>query len=324
MLEVPEAKQRLRFALGVNLLQQTLAQSREPDFCLLPPRSFYPLAPVISDHWFRVRPRLPELNEVLGVETFVVHWYGSILTAELLPFINADYVRQHADCQLFSALALPLLEPDHQCETATMPFPDAPSSEQRPRPIRDLAADSADDASFDRRGYLSPSRVLTAPQCALLEKHFKLGREIEPADWWNGRAVTDRLLFDIASSEPLLTLLRPVLGDNIVLWGASTVERCHGERHAWHVDAESSAPDGHFATVWIGLRNTSRESGLKLIGGSHCYPKILQEVQHANGYRRGEADDATVLDWARAFDPAAEIALPDVSDGDAIVFDGRL
>ena len=158
----------------------------------------------------------------------------------------------------------------------------------------------------------------------LLGKHLNLGREIEPAGWWKGRAVTDRLLFDIASSEPLLALLRPLLGENIILYGASTVERDPGQRHAWHVDIESSAPDQRFATVWIGLRNTSRESGLKMVAGSHRYSQILQEVQHANGYRYGDVDDETVMDWARKFDASAEIEQPDVGDGDAIVFDGRI
>lgn len=136
--------------------------------------------------------------------------------------------------------------------------------------------------------------------------------------------MTDRLLFDIASSEPLLALLRPVLGDNLILYAASTVLRQTGERHPWHVDIESSSRDGQFATIWIGLRNTSTASGLKLIPGSQHYPQILQQVQHAAGYRRGAADDDRVLGWARTFDPTAVIAQPTVRDGDAIVFDGRL
>lgn len=179
-------------------------------------------------------------------------------------------------------------------------------------------------ATFTQQGYVTQPGVLTPAQCALLEKHLTLGREIEPAGWWKGRAVTDRLLFDIASSEALLTLLAPLLGEDIVLYGASTVERAPAEQHAWHVDIESSAPGGRFATVWIGLRNTSPESGLKLIGGSHRYPQLLQEVQHAGAYRRGQADDDTVLGWARTFDAAAQIDVPAVSDGDAIAFAGRL
>lgn len=182
----------------------------------------------------------------------------------------------------------------------------------------------SDATAFARHGYVTRPGVLTPAQCALLDRHVTLGREIEPADWWKGRAVTDRLLFDIASSEPLLALLRPLLGDDIILYGASTVERVPAERHAWHVDMESCAPDGRFASVWIGLRNTSRASSLRLIPGSHRYPEILQQVQHAAGYRRGQADDDTVLAWARSFDPAARIDQPDVADGDALVFHGRL
>mgnify|MGYP001813957870 FL=1 len=111
MIEIPESKQRVRFALGVDLLQKVLAEVQEPDIRLLPPRYFYPLAPVISHHWFKVGSRRSALDDVLYPDTFVVHWYASIWTEKILPSINADYVRQHADKQLFSALVLPLLRP---------------------------------------------------------------------------------------------------------------------------------------------------------------------------------------------------------------------
>lgn len=111
MIDMPEAQQSRRFALGVELLQKTLAESRDPDFRLLPPRTFYPLAPVISHHWFQMRSRTPPLHAVLDARTLVVHWYASIHVRGILPSINADYVRRHADRQLFSALALSLLDP---------------------------------------------------------------------------------------------------------------------------------------------------------------------------------------------------------------------
>lgn len=110
MIAMPKSKQRVRFALGVDLLQKTLAQSEEPDFRLLPPRAFYPLAPVISHHWFQILSGRPSLDAVLDPETLVVHWYASIDTRKILPRIDADYVREHADRQLFSALVLPLLD----------------------------------------------------------------------------------------------------------------------------------------------------------------------------------------------------------------------
>jgi hypothetical protein len=110
MIEVPAERRTVRFALGTHLLQDTLAQRREPDLCVLPPPVFYPLGPEISHHWFRERQSLPKLDEVVGEETLVVHWYASVRTQKLVPRIDAQYVRAHADRQLFSALALPLLD----------------------------------------------------------------------------------------------------------------------------------------------------------------------------------------------------------------------
>lgn len=110
MIAVPAERRKVRFALGTHLLQDTLAQEREPDLCVLPPPVFYPLGPEISHHWFRMRQSLPRLDEVIGDETLVVHWYASVRTQELVPRIDAQYVRAHADRQLFSALALPLLD----------------------------------------------------------------------------------------------------------------------------------------------------------------------------------------------------------------------
>lgn len=112
MIAVPAERRTVRFALGTHLLQDTLAQAREVDLCVLPPPVFYPLGPEISHHWFRERRSVAkrELDEVVGDETLVVHWYASVRTNELVPRIDAQYVRAHADRQLFAALALPLLD----------------------------------------------------------------------------------------------------------------------------------------------------------------------------------------------------------------------
>jgi hypothetical protein len=110
MLAVPTERRTVRFALGTHLLQDTLAEDREPDLCVLPPSVFYPLGPEISHHWFRLRRTLPPLREVIADDTLVVHWYASVRTHKLVPRIDAQYVRAHADRQLFSALALPLLD----------------------------------------------------------------------------------------------------------------------------------------------------------------------------------------------------------------------
>jgi hypothetical protein len=110
MLAVPEQRRLVRFALGTHLLQDTLAQAREPDLAVLPPRVFYPLGPEISEHWFRIRRELPPLEQVIGPDTLVVHWYASVRTQKLVPTIDAAYVRARAKQQLLSALALRVLD----------------------------------------------------------------------------------------------------------------------------------------------------------------------------------------------------------------------
>jgi len=109
MLAVPESRRLVRFALGTHLLQDTVADPRERDLAVLPPRVFYPLGPEISEHWFRIRRELPPLESVTGPETVVVHWYASVRTKSIVPRIDARYIRDHAHRQLFSALALPVL-----------------------------------------------------------------------------------------------------------------------------------------------------------------------------------------------------------------------
>ena len=94
--------------------------------------------------------------------------------------------------------------------------------------------------------------------------------------------------------------------------------------HPWHCDIESSAPEGGFVSLWVGIENTSREAALQLITGSHLIGKTIQQVAQERGFRRGEASANTVLEWAQALCPAAEFVQPHMSDGEALFFDGRL
>jgi mannose-6-phosphate isomerase-like protein (cupin superfamily) len=130
-------------------------------------------------------------------------------------------------------------------------------------------------------------------------------------------------LYKIAASPRILSLLTPLLGENIVLWGCSFVRRRPREAHPWHVDIET-AGDGRFASVWIGLENARRGSGLQLISGSHRLGKTVQQVQAEHGMRRGDPSAEMALEWARESDPGARLMEPELGDGDAIIFDGGL
>ena len=114
------------------------------------------------------------------------------------------------------------------------------------------------------------------------------------------------------------------MGDDIVLWGSTLVKRAPGQPHPWHTDIESSHPDGGFVNVWIGLENTCQQSGLQFVTKSHLLGKSIQEVCHEKGLHRGTASSERVFEWAQELDEDAAFLQPEVSDGEALIFDGRL
>jgi hypothetical protein len=142
---------------------------------------------------------------------------------------------------------------------------------------------------FERQGFLGPLPVLTGCQCELLVRHLNRGEQVAPAVWEKGRAITDYLFYDIATQPELLGVLRLLLGENIILWGASVQSREPGQVHPWHTDIETSRTDMRSVSVWIGIENTSCDSSLQLISGSHRLGCTVQEVVQQNGLRRGEA-----------------------------------
>jgi len=184
-------------------------------------------------------------------------------------------------------------------------------------------SDRGDESSLVRDGFSGPFNLLTADQCALIARHWNHVKDDPPLDYPKAWAAVDRLFFDVATRPRLVALLRPALGEHILLWGASVVSRPVGKVHHWHTDIESSFSD-RFVTVWIGLQHTSRESTLKVVTGSHKFGKPIQQVMHERGVKRDMVSDAVVVGWSGDLDPSARLVQPDAADGDALVMDGRL
>ncbi|HYO96599.1 MAG TPA: glycosyltransferase, partial [Polyangiaceae bacterium] len=109
MLRVPRERQLQPHALGTYLLQEIVGGYTGDDLQIHGPDVFYPLAPEVSEHWFRIVERV-DLADVVRPTTRVVHWYASVRTRELLPKISPSYVKMHASRQLYSALVAPFVE----------------------------------------------------------------------------------------------------------------------------------------------------------------------------------------------------------------------
>lgn len=103
MLTVPPERRAQTYALGPDLLHEVITRYDRDDLTVHEPQVFYPLPPEISEHWFRIG-RDVRLNDVLSAETRVVHWYASVRTKSRVALIDPEYVREHRDRQLYSAL----------------------------------------------------------------------------------------------------------------------------------------------------------------------------------------------------------------------------
>jgi hypothetical protein len=110
MVEMPVDKQSKPNALGPDLLQELIGKGFIQDLVVYDPEYFYPIAPEISEHWFRPCRNAPQaLNEVLTPQTIVVHWYGSVRTKPYVAEIGPKYIQEHKQTQLYSALVAKVL-----------------------------------------------------------------------------------------------------------------------------------------------------------------------------------------------------------------------
>jgi ectoine hydroxylase-related dioxygenase (phytanoyl-CoA dioxygenase family) len=179
-------------------------------------------------------------------------------------------------------------------------------------------------SDFVRDGYLEPVRLLTPGECKEIVRYLRRTDIPAPSVWEKARAVHERALFELATRPAVLDPVRAVLGPDVVLWGVSALSRAPGQAHPWHSDIESCGPEGGFVSVWIGLANTSRHSSLQVIAGSHRLGRSVQEARATKRITRDDARPDVLLELAREHDEAVALVEPDMSDGEAIFFDGRL
>jgi hypothetical protein len=109
MATFPRSRRQVRYALGTHLLQAVARELSGADLLVLPPAAFFPLGPEISEHYFRIRKTVRH-EDIVGPDTLVAHWYASVRTERHAARLDADFIRAHAERQLYSALALPVLE----------------------------------------------------------------------------------------------------------------------------------------------------------------------------------------------------------------------
>ena len=180
------------------------------------------------------------------------------------------------------------------------------------------------DVEFAAKGYLGPVRVLTVEQCRQLLRAADDPRSPPPVDWPKGHAASSRTFYEIAAQPAIVDIVADLLGGEALLWGASIVDRNPGEAHPWHSDIETCNPAGGTVSVWIGLEHTDRRSTLHIVPGSHRFGKTVQELRFRHGLPRGETTSHDIVRWAQEWDGEACAFPLEMTDGEAVFFDGRL
>jgi mannose-6-phosphate isomerase-like protein (cupin superfamily) len=177
---------------------------------------------------------------------------------------------------------------------------------------------------FNTMDFTGPVPVLTREQCRRLIAERSAHHLPLVPDWSKGLAVVSPSVFRVATIPAVLERVKEILGNDIILWGASFVTRHPGQLHHWHNDIEASVSGGKTISVWIGIRNCSKNSSLQFISGSHRFKESIQEMRHRAGLRREELTSHEVLHWAKQKDPDAVLVVPELRDGNALFFDGWL
>jgi quercetin dioxygenase-like cupin family protein len=178
---------------------------------------------------------------------------------------------------------------------------------------------------FTEQGYVSPIRLLSPRECREFLHSVERKCTPPPLDWEKGQAASTRAFYEIASQPALIEKVAALLGEDVMLWGASIQTRPPGVVHPWHSDIESAlAPPGKTVSVWIGLRHTNPDSCLLVVPYSHRFGMTVQEARRQSGIGRKQATREDIARWARERDERSQIVRAEMSDGEALIFDGRL
>jgi len=175
---------------------------------------------------------------------------------------------------------------------------------------------------FEEDGYLPPIRLFSAPECRTLLERLRRAPPRPPIDWQKSLAVVSSDFAAVATDDRLLDLVTSLLGDDVILWGASLVVRTPNQVHPWHTDIESAAPSGGTVSVWIGLEHTTPLSSLVVVPRSHRFGVTVQQVVQEQGWT--VATDEQIECWVRSRGERSAVVTVPSSDGEAVAFDGRL
>lgn len=177
-------------------------------------------------------------------------------------------------------------------------------------------------SEFSELGHHGPVPVFGRREVPNLAK--RLMRQPHPRGWHKGHSVENDVFRTVACHPAIIGIVRQLIGDDVMLWGTSLVSAPPGHVHPWHSDIETSYAHGKTVSVWIPITGASRNSSLRLMSRTHAIDASVQEMKFLHDKAGVDVDAAEVMAWAKSRNAACGIYAPDVQEGHALFFDGRL
>ena len=171
---------------------------------------------------------------------------------------------------------------------------------------------------FETEGYLGPFSINDQSYFNSLLQERYIPKNLYT--WYKSPHEKSERVVKIASDMNILSKLKILLKENILLWGSLFVDQKPNGQHAWHLDVEHGSWDG--VTVWIGLKNLSEKTSLSLITHSHLLKTAPLELKKK--LNLDYTNDKEVLDEAKKLDPRCELKKFNLKNGEFVIWSGRI
>ncbi len=135
-----------------------------------------------------------------------------------------------------------------------------------------------------------------------------------PPPWFKSQHAYISEFYDVARHPAIVGRVASLLGPDILAWSFTINSYFPGKVHPWHVDVEHLRWPG--VSVFLGLRNITIKSTLKVISGSQRIRQLPEEF--------GVVDDESALAACLKFVPDAELVRVPIREGEFFIFDGPI
>ena len=167
------------------------------------------------------------------------------------------------------------------------------------------------------RGYFYPDRET-------LERFYAAGGSYyEDTPWFQSLHALSPRLLEVGREPAVVERVAELLGEDLMLWATICFLQPSGGRLHWHSDNEFHHVRG--VSAWIGAADTTPANALKLMPGSHRFPKRPEDYLSVGTETMASLQqDERALAIARRWRDDVEIERPAVNDGEFILFNGNL